>query len=120
MRAARTIRFIRRKFAVGALAREPARATGARSANRRIFSRSIPPLRRGGPTYLTGVSMRLSRYAVAALLAMTANSIAAQSPAKRGLRSSDLLALRTVGDPQISPEGEWIAYTVTSIDSAKD
>ncbi len=39
---------------------------------------------------------------------------------KRNLRPGDLYRLQTIGDPQISPEGKWIAYTLTTIDSAKD
>ena len=39
---------------------------------------------------------------------------------KRPLRPGDIYHMQTIGDPQISPEGEWIAYTLTSTDSAKD
>jgi dipeptidyl aminopeptidase/acylaminoacyl peptidase len=44
----------------------------------------------------------------------------AQAPAKRPLRTSDIYALKSVGDPQLSPDGGWVAYTVTTADSAKD
>src|SRR4051812_26196960 len=70
--------------------------------------------------HLTGAPMRLTRYAGLLILSVTAVSLQAQTPTKRGLRSSDLFAIRNVGDPQISPEGEWIAYTVSSMDSVKD
>jgi len=56
---------------------------------------------------------------VALLLASTA-ARAQQPVAKRWLQSSDVFKLRTVSDPQVSPEGDWIAYTVSSVDSAKD
>jgi hypothetical protein len=39
---------------------------------------------------------------------------------KRPLRSSDLYLLKDVRDPQLSPDGGWVAYTVTTVDSAKD
>lgn len=39
---------------------------------------------------------------------------------KRNLRPGDIYRLQTIGDPQISPDGGWVAYTLTSIDSAKD
>ena len=39
---------------------------------------------------------------------------------KRPLRPGDIYRLQTIGDPQISPEGEWVAYTLSTIDSAKD
>lgn len=38
----------------------------------------------------------------------------------RALRPGDVFRLRDVGDPRISPDGAWIAYTVTTTDSAKD
>ena len=44
----------------------------------------------------------------------------AHAQAKRTLRSSDLYHLKEVRDPQISPDGGWVAYTVSVIDSAKD
>lgn len=48
---------------------------------------------------------------------------AAQAPAPGGRRpvaATDIYRMRTVRDPQVSPEGDWVAYTVTQIDSAKD
>ena len=38
----------------------------------------------------------------------------------RPVLATDLYRLRTVRDPQLSPEGAWVAYTVSQIDSAKD
>ncbi len=40
--------------------------------------------------------------------------------AKRPVRIGDMYQLRNVGDPQLSPDGQWIAYTVSTTDSAKD
>ncbi len=42
----------------------------------------------------------------------------AQSP--RPIRPSDIYRLRDVGSPRLSPDGAWIAYTVSTVDSAKD
>jgi dipeptidyl aminopeptidase/acylaminoacyl peptidase len=39
---------------------------------------------------------------------------------RRPLRATDLYRLRNVNDPQLSPDGAWVAYTVSSVDSAKD
>ena len=65
--------------------------------------------------------MRRSSAALLALVVMLiAHSLAAQSVAKRPLRASDLYHLRSVSDPQLSPDGAWVAYSVTAIDSAKD
>ncbi len=43
----------------------------------------------------------------------------AQSP-KRPIRPSDVYRLQSTGNAQVSPDGKWIVYTLTSIDSAKD
>jgi dipeptidyl aminopeptidase/acylaminoacyl peptidase len=38
----------------------------------------------------------------------------------RPLRPADIYALRDVDDPQLSPEGKWVAYTVTRRDEKED
>ena len=38
----------------------------------------------------------------------------------RPLQVGDLYALKEVGDPRISPDGRWVAYTVTTPDREKD
>ena len=43
----------------------------------------------------------------------------AQTP-KRPLNLDDLARFRNVNDPQISPDGQWIAYTVSTIDAKED
>lgn len=40
--------------------------------------------------------------------------------AKRTLRPGDIYRMKTLGDANISPDGKWIAYTISTIDSAKD
>lgn len=40
--------------------------------------------------------------------------------AKRPITLDDLARLREVSDPQRSPDGAWVAYTVLSIDAEKD
>ncbi len=37
------------------------------------------------------------------------------SAQKRAITFDDFVALKTVGDPQLSPDGKWAAYTVTTI-----
>jgi hypothetical protein len=45
----------------------------------------------------------------------------AQTPTgPRPVAATDIYRLRTVRDAQLSPEGTWVAYTVTTIDSARD
>lgn len=54
-------------------------------------------------------------------VAITAIQISASSQTeKRGLRPGDIYRQQTTGDAQISPDGKWMAYTLTSVDSAKD
>jgi len=43
-----------------------------------------------------------------------------QAPAKRTLVPTDVYLLKNIDDPQISPDGKWVAYTVSSVDTAKD
>ena len=50
---------------------------------------------------------------------LMANSVQAQS-AKRPIRVDDLAKIRSVGDPQVSPDGKWVAYTVGTVDAEKD
>src|SRR5688500_7645024 len=38
----------------------------------------------------------------------------------RPLQLDDVFALREVADPQVSPDGAWVAFTVTSLDRKKD
>lgn len=39
---------------------------------------------------------------------------------ERPITIDDLLALESVGSPQVSPDGEWVAYTVRSLDMDND
>ena len=39
---------------------------------------------------------------------------------KRNLRPGDIYRLQTITDPEVSPEGKWIAYTVSAADSTRD
>jgi dipeptidyl aminopeptidase/acylaminoacyl peptidase len=38
----------------------------------------------------------------------------------RPLRVDDVFRLKDVGDPQVSPEGKWVAFTVSVMDAKKD
>ncbi|MBV8893567.1 MAG: hypothetical protein JO266_16640, partial [Acidobacteria bacterium] len=44
----------------------------------------------------------------------------AENAAKHWFGLDDFAALREVADPQLSPDGEWVAYTVRTADSAQD
>jgi dipeptidyl aminopeptidase/acylaminoacyl peptidase len=47
-------------------------------------------------------------------------SLNAQTVPKRTLKPSDIYRLQSLSDPQISPEGNWVSYTLSTIDSAKN
>jgi len=49
-----------------------------------------------------------------------ASEAAGQNGARRTITPDDLHRIREVGDPQISPDGAWVAYTVTVADTVKD
>ncbi len=49
--------------------------------------------------------------------ALAAGALAAE---KRPLALDDLFALEDVADPRVSPDGAWVAYTVTTLDAARD
>ena len=59
--------------------------------------------------------------AVAILVAASpVASTARAADAPRSLQPEDIASLRTVGDPQLSPDGTLVAYTVGTMDLAKD
>ena len=55
-----------------------------------------------------------------AVLLSSFSSNYAQTPTKRPLKPSDVYRLQSLGDPQISPDGNWVAYTLSSVDSVKN
>jgi len=61
--------------------------------------------------------LRSRRLALLALFVLP-TALAAQAP--RPLAVDDLFAIRRVADPQISPEGAWVAYAVTETRLADD
>jgi dipeptidyl aminopeptidase/acylaminoacyl peptidase len=48
------------------------------------------------------------------------SAVAKDANAHRPLDVDDYFALKSVGDPRISPDGEWVAYTVRSQDLEED
>src|SRR5688572_29898966 len=60
--------------------------------------------------------LRVIGLVFASLLSATAASAAE----RRTLTADDINALHELDDPQVSPEGEWVAYTVRTADLVKD
>ncbi|HEX3102050.1 MAG TPA: DPP IV N-terminal domain-containing protein, partial [Pyrinomonadaceae bacterium] len=46
-------------------------------------------------------------------------TLAAQTP-RRPLKIDDLFRIKNVGDPQVSPDGQWVAYVVSTTDVKAD
>ena len=61
----------------------------------------------------------MRRLPILILLLSAALPAAAQQPA-RSITLDDLSKVRAVSDPQVSPDGRWIAYGVGTIDAEKD
>ena len=57
---------------------------------------------------------------IAALLGLTCLAAVPAAQQRRAITLDDHSRVVTVADPQRSPEGDWVAYTVTTIDAAKD
>jgi len=67
-------------------------------------------------------SLISSLIAVLCCAAFIISGAAAQpaAPTKRPLAPSDVYRLQTISGLQVAPDGNWIAYVLSSVDSAKD
>jgi dipeptidyl aminopeptidase/acylaminoacyl peptidase len=57
---------------------------------------------------------------VPAILLAMCWATALHAQAKRSVNLDDLDAIRDVSEPQLSPEGGWVAYTVSTVDTVRD
>jgi dipeptidyl aminopeptidase/acylaminoacyl peptidase len=64
--------------------------------------------------------MRTSVLAFALAIAATTPAAQTATQQRRSLTADDIYAFKTVSDPQISPDGQWVAYTVSQLDRKKD
>jgi dipeptidyl aminopeptidase/acylaminoacyl peptidase len=46
--------------------------------------------------------------------------VALSASAQRAITPSDIYNLKSISDPQVSPDGKWVAYVLSTPDSAKD
>jgi dipeptidyl aminopeptidase/acylaminoacyl peptidase len=63
---------------------------------------------------------RSSRVTVTALLTLLPLAVRAQEPARRLVTVDDFLAIKRVSSPQISPDGRWVAYVVSTSSLKED
>ena len=54
------------------------------------------------------------------LLFLFSGQIFAQTISKRALKPSDVYRLQNLSDAHISPDGNWVAYTLSTVDSVKN
>lgn len=73
-------------------------------------------------TRVARVGVRAPRSRVLACVAALAVAGAAEAAAqeRRPLEIDDLFRIRDVGSPRVSPDGGWVAYTVSTADLEKD
>jgi dipeptidyl aminopeptidase/acylaminoacyl peptidase len=65
--------------------------------------------------------MRLTAAMLVTLLAsLLAAEVAGAQAAKRPFELADLARQQVVGNPQFSPDGQWVVYTVSTIDAERD
>jgi dipeptidyl aminopeptidase/acylaminoacyl peptidase len=55
-----------------------------------------------------------------AAAAVALSTAAAQAPSRQPFSLDDVARIRWVSDPQISPDGAWVSYTVTTTDVGRD
>ena len=60
--------------------------------------------------------MRICGWLIVGALAVGGTRLEAQRP----VNPQDVTRLRWVSDPQVSPDGQWVAFTVSAADSVKD
>src|SRR6185503_5573723 len=68
----------------------------------------------GGPMYRRRLSF------ISLLLILTLSYAHIAQTARRPLKIDDLTRFRNVSDPQLSPDGQWVAYVVSTIDAKED
>lgn len=54
------------------------------------------------------------------IIAVFICSSALAQTVKRPFKPTDFYHIPTLDDPQLSPDGKWIAYSLAEVDSAKD
>jgi dipeptidyl aminopeptidase/acylaminoacyl peptidase len=61
----------------------------------------------------------MKRFVLCVVCLLIASPVSAQPAQKRAMTVDDLFRFKRVSDPQISPDGKWVVYTVGMIDDVK-
>jgi dipeptidyl aminopeptidase/acylaminoacyl peptidase len=80
--------------------------------------RALRSLKAISPPQITDSGLGAAAVALLALLVST-QALLAQTPT-RPLEIEDLFTIKSVGSAEISPDGEWVAYTVSTTNLAKE
>ncbi len=64
--------------------------------------------------------VRISRIVRISLTVLLLATVTHAQSAKRQITLDDMAKIKSVGDPQVSPDGKWVAYTVGTVDVEKD
>ncbi len=70
--------------------------------------------------HTTPIPLLFGRSMLALVLSMLIALPLRAAAGGRPFTFDDLMAIRRLGDPQISPDGRWVAFTVTTADKAKN
>ena len=68
---------------------------------------------------MLNIALRVLVFALVTVSALPP-ALAAPTSERRLLTAEDINAVREVSDPQLSPDGQWVAYVVSEADRAKD
>ncbi len=60
------------------------------------------------------------RFFVAVSLFLAGPTLYAQPAPKRPISPADVARLQTIADPQVSPDGQWVAFVQSAVDVSKD
>lgn len=70
---------------------------------------------------MTRRSLLFSALLLSTFVMLFSGSVATQTaPPRRALSLNDLAKVRAVSDPQVSPDGRWVAHVVGTVDADKD
>src|SRR4051812_28616995 len=81
-------------------------------------SRQAPSIRRAGTTsqFQSSISRGIMKKALLLAATFLAVEASAQGRVQRPMTFEDFAAVRNVGDPQVSPDGQSILYSVRTTD----
>jgi dipeptidyl aminopeptidase/acylaminoacyl peptidase len=64
------------------------------------------------------MTRRYLRYSL--LLILVVSSLVVAQTSRRSMTLDDIFRLRGVNDPQVSPDGQWVAYVVSTVNTKED